>query len=96
MLALCLGLLAFAKVVWLSWETESPEAFTLWTIGAVIAMALFLQVTLSTVIGAALPLLVKKMGADPAVVASPAIRTIVNIIGLLLYFGLAAYIFNLT
>ncbi|WP_410878075.1 magnesium transporter [Myroides sp. DW712] len=95
MLALCLGVLAFGKVVFFSWETESPETTALWIIGGVIAVALFLQVVFSTVIGAALPLLVKKMGADPAVVASPAIRTIVNILGLLIYFGLAAYIFDL-
>lgn len=95
LLALCLGILAFGKVVLFSWETETPETFTLYSIGLVIAFALFLQVVLSTVIGAALPLLVKKTGGDPAVVASPAIRTIVNILGLLIYFSLAVYLFDL-
>ncbi|MDR2222585.1 MAG: magnesium transporter [Flavobacteriaceae bacterium] len=95
MLAVCLGLLAFAKVVFLSWETEIPQVYSLITIGMVIATALSLQVISSTLIGAVLPLVVKKVGGDPAVVASPAITTIVDISGLLIYFSLAAHFFNL-
>ncbi|MEK6450304.1 MULTISPECIES: magnesium transporter [Myroides] len=95
MLSVCLGLLAFAKVVFLSWETEIPVAYSLVSIGGVIALALSLQVISSTIIGATLPLIVRKFGGDPAVVASPAITTIVDISGLLIYFSLAAYFFNL-
>jgi magnesium transporter len=45
------------------------------------------------VIGAALPLIVKAFGGDPAVAASPAITTIVDITGLLIYFGTATLFF---
>ena len=39
---------------------------------------------------AALPLLAKKLGFDPAVMASPFITTIVDALSLLIYFGIAS------
>jgi magnesium transporter len=93
LLALCLGLLAFAKVLFLSWETEIPAEYSLVKVAFVISLALALQVITATVIGAALPLIVKAFGGDPAVAASPAITTIVDITGLLIYFGTASLFF---
>jgi len=93
LLALCLGLLAFAKVLFLSWETEIPAEYSLVKVAFVISLALSLQVITATVIGAALPLVVKAFGGDPAVAASPAITTIVDITGLLIYFGTASLFF---
>jgi magnesium transporter len=87
LVAICLGILAFLKVLFLSWETTIPSNFSLFQIALVIASALSLQVITATMIGAGLPLLVKKLGGDPAVVASPAITTVVDITGLLIYFG---------
>ncbi len=95
LLSVCLGVLAFGKVVFLSWETEIPAALSLVKVGGVIALALSLQVVSSTIIGAGLPLIVRRFGGDPAVAASPAITTVVDITGLLIYFGLAAAFFNL-
>jgi magnesium transporter len=40
-----------------------------------------------------LPLLAKKANFDPAVVASPAITTLVDITGSVIYFGLAGWLF---
>jgi magnesium transporter len=93
LLALCLGLLAFAKVLFLSWETEIPAEYSLVKVAFVISLALSLQVITATVIGAALPLVVKAFGGDPAVAASPAITTVVDITGLLIYFGIASLFF---
>lgn len=87
LVAICLGVLAFLKVLFLSWETTIPSNFNLFQIAMVIASALSLQVITATMIGAGLPLLVKRLGGDPAVVASPAITTVVDITGLLIYFG---------
>ena len=55
---------------------------------------LFGQTTLFTVIvakiiGAALPILAKKIGFDPAVMASPLITTAVDAISLVIYFSVA-------
>jgi magnesium transporter len=93
LLALCLGVLAFAKVLFLSWETEIPAEYSLVKIAFVISLALSLQVITATLIGAALPLIVKAFGGDPAVAASPAITTVVDITGLLIYFGVASLFF---
>lgn len=96
LLALVLGILAVAKVAFLSWETELPAGFNLLAVAGVIALALTLQVITSTLIGATLPLVVKRLGGDPAVASTPAITTIVDITGLLIYFMLAVNLLSLT
>ena len=95
LLAVCLGLLAYGKVLFLSWETDIPSAYSLPLIALMISLALALQVITATLIGAGLPLLVKRFGGDPAVAASPAITTVVDITGLLIYFGMATLFFSL-
>lgn len=95
LLALCLSVLAYGKVLFLSWETEIPTAYSLESIAFMISLALALQVITATVIGAGLPLLVNRFGGDPAVAASPAITTVVDITGLLIYFGMATLFFAL-
>lgn len=89
LISICLGILAYAKIFLLSTETPIPDGLNLAKIALVISMALGLQVISASVIGAGLPLIVKKLGGDPAVAASPAITTIVDITGLLIYFGMA-------
>ena len=42
------------------------------------------------ILGALLPLIVKLLNKDPAVVASPAITTIVDVTGILIYFSIAS------
>lgn len=95
LLAICLGVLAFGKVLFLSWETEIPSEYNLSIVAMVIALALSLQVITATVIGASLPMIVRRFGGDPAVAASPAITTVVDITGLLIYFGVATTFFKL-
>lgn len=89
LLALVLGALSWGKVLLLSRATEIPLEFSLMRIAFVISLALGVQVVSSTMIGAILPLGVAKMKLDPAVVASPALTTIVDITGLLIYFTIA-------
>ena len=64
-------------------------------IALTVAISLTLQLTSSTFLGAALPLLAKALKLDPAVVASPAITTIVDITGMIIYFGLAKILLGL-
>lgn len=61
----------------------------------VVGIALTLQVAASTFIGAALPMIARSIKLDPAVVASPAITTIVDVLGLLIYFSIATSILGL-
>ena len=61
-------------------------------ISAAVALTLALTIVVSKMIGACLPLLAKRIGFDPAVMASPFITTVVDAVSLLLYFVIAAYI----
>ena len=47
------------------------------------------KVLAAKIIGAVLPIVAKKLGMDPAVMASPFITTIVDALSLLVYFGVA-------
>src|SRR5699024_2612939 len=95
LLSLCLGVLAYARIVFLSHNVEIPPQYTLFQIGVVISLALSVQIISSAMVGTGLPLIVRVLGGDPAVAASPAITTIVDITGLLIYFSLATSILGL-
>ena len=55
----------------------------------VVCITLVATVTIAKLVGCTLPMLAKKIGFDPAVMASPFITTIVDAISLLIYFGFA-------
>ena len=65
------------------------------TLAVIVACALVAQVTTSTFLGAALPILARALNQDPAVVASPAITTVVDVTGLIIYFSLARVIIGI-
>ncbi len=88
-LALLLAGLAFGRVVLFAEGSGRPAGHSLSSIGAAIGAALGLQVVTATLIGALLPLAAAKLKFDPAVVASPALTTIVDITGLFIYFTTA-------
>jgi len=89
LLALLLGAIAFGRVLFLGGGSAIPGSYSLNRLGIAISIALGLQVVTSTLIGALLPLGAAKMKWDPAVVASPALTTIVDITGLFIYFSTA-------
>lgn len=86
LLGLVLGGLAFARVILFGGGSSFPESHSLSLIGLAIAAALGIQVVVSTLAGAVLPMGIARFRLDPAVVASPAITSIVDISGLLIYF----------
>ena len=55
----------------------------------VICITLAVTVLFAKIVGCSLPLFAKKLGFDPAVMASPFITTIVDALSLLVYFGVA-------
>ena len=89
LLGVVLGVLAFVRVELLSASTGIPAGMALSRIALTIGFALFVQVLTATIIGALLPLIASLFKIDPALVASPALTTVVDITGLLIYFGLA-------
>ncbi len=58
-------------------------------VAAVVNITLFCTVLLAKLVGCALPIGAKKIGLDPAVMASPFITTIVDAISLIIYFAIA-------
>ena len=59
-------------------------------IAAIISVTAFFAVVVAKIIGTMLPMGAKKIGLDPAVMASPFITTIVDTITLVIYFGIAS------
>ncbi|MCH5257993.1 MAG: magnesium transporter [Lachnospiraceae bacterium] len=58
-------------------------------VAIVVCSTLFMAVIVAKIVGSTLPMLAKKIGMDPAVMASPFITTIVDAISLLIYFRIA-------
>ena len=60
----------------------------------VVSVSLFFSVILAKLVGGMLPLAAKKLGADPAIMATPFITTIVDACSLILYFQIAQLVFH--
>ncbi|MDR0966921.1 MAG: magnesium transporter [Myxococcales bacterium] len=60
-----------------------------WQIALIVALALICIVTMASVVGGLMPILVKRVGMDPAVASAPLVATIVDIVGIVLYFSIA-------
>lgn len=60
--------------------------------GIAVCVTLAVTVIMAKLVGCCLPIITKKIGFDPAVVASPFITTIVDALSLLVYFGIASAI----
>ena len=65
------------------------------SVDLVICLALGVTVVMAKMVGCTLPLLAKRLGFDPAVMASPFITTIVDALSLLVYFLFAKTILGL-
>jgi magnesium transporter len=64
-------------------------------VAATVCATLVCVVVLAKVIGSSLPMFAKKIGFDPAVMASPFITTIVDACALLIYFCIAGAILGI-
>ena len=60
-----------------------------------ICLTLVVTVFAAKVVGCTLPLLAKKIGFDPAVMASPFITTVVDAISLMIYFNFASLLLGI-
>ena len=64
-------------------------------VASVICCTMFCTVLCANLVGFSLPMLAKKIGFDPAVMASPFITTIVDAISLLIYFRFAVVLLGI-
>lgn len=65
------------------------------SVALVVCITLIVTVIIAKIIGCSLPILAKKIGFDPAVMASPFITTIVDAISLIVYFQIATHLLGL-
>ena len=87
-LGIALGLIGFARG-WYAGETVAPIA-----IATAVGASILAIVTLSTMIGSLLPLLIRRAGLDPAVSSTPFIASVVDVLGLVVYFAVAQVILH--
>ena len=64
-------------------------------VALVVCLTLVLVVMIAKIIGCTLPILAKKIGFDPAVMASPFITTIVDAVSLFIYFQIAGHLLGI-
>ena len=75
----------FLKILLVDRMLLGNESISL-MVNGVVCLTLAVTVVIAKVVGCSLPLLAKKLGLDPAVMASPFITTIVDAVSLLVYF----------
>ncbi len=82
-----LAIASFVKTLVLDFGCDFSVANI--NVSMVVAITLFATVVMAKLVGCSLPILAKRIGFDPAVMASPFITTIVDAISLLIYFAIA-------
>jgi magnesium transporter len=85
-MGLALGLIGFVSAYFFG------EAQAAWQLSLAVGTSIVAVVTLGTIIGSLLPLGIQRVGMDPAVSSTPFITTVLDVLGLLVYFGLAQLI----
>lgn len=82
---LLLGLVTGLVVAAVAFGLEQNPFYSL-----VVGISLFSAILLASLNGAVIPVLFERLGIDPAVAAGPMVTTSNDILGLLIYFGMAA------
>jgi magnesium transporter len=92
LLGTVLGLFGFVRVI--AWQQFLPGVYGehWFLIGCTVGLSLTGVVLWGTLSGSMLPMLLKRLGADPAVSSAPFVATLVDVTGLILYFSIA-YLF---
>ena len=88
MLGIVLGAIGFLRIfVWTFFTTMYGPHWAL--IGLTVGVALVGVVLWGSLAGSMLPLILKKLGADPATSSAPFVATLVDVTGLIIYFSVA-------
>jgi magnesium transporter len=91
MMGAVLGIVGFCRIA--AWTLFSNIYGPHWVlVGLTVGVALVGVVLWGSLAGSMLPLLLKRLGADPAVSSAPFIATLVDVTGLIIYFSVA-YLF---
>ena len=94
--SIALSIVNFAKMWFIDykWLNNFDSGHQILEI-VIVCAALLLTVIIAKIIGGVLPILAKKIGFDPAVMASPFITTLVDAIALMIYFNFATMLLNI-
>jgi len=88
LLGLALGVLG-GGVVWLLSMTPMVDTPHLWPLSLTVGGAVFMIVIWGSLIGSMFPLILDRVGLDPATSSSPLVATLMDVSGLSIYFGVA-------
>ena len=94
MCGLALAVLCFGKIMLVDRLIMGNEEVTM-LVAAVVCLTMAITILCAKIVGCTLPMVAKKLGFDPAVMASPFITTIVDALSLLVYFGIAKALLGL-
>ena len=94
MCGLVLALLCFGKIMLVDRLLMGNNEVTI-LVAAVVCLTMAITILCAKIVGCTLPMVAKKLGFDPAVMASPFITTIVDALSLLVYFGIAKTLLGL-
>ncbi len=87
------GMLAVIGVVrivaWQSLSRDAPYGAAYLRVALTVGVSLLGVVLWGTIAGSMLPLLVKRLGFDPATASAPFVATLVDVAGLIIYFSVA-------
>ena len=86
-----LGVATFAKLMLIDKLLLGNHGIDL-MVALTVSLTIILVIIVAKLVGCILPVLAKRIGLDPAVMASPFITTVVDAISLLVYFGIATAI----
>jgi magnesium transporter len=87
-----LGVIALLRATII--QESTLEGFDRWTLALIISQAVAAVCLWGTLVGAMLPLLIKKLGFDPALASSPFVATSVDVTGIFLYLTIAQAYFK--
>jgi magnesium transporter len=94
-LAATLGVLAVARTYWLTpgdVEAKVPDG-QFWNLVWVVTFAVMGICLTGALIGAMLPLVIKSIGWDPALMSGPFIATLSDVLGIIIYFSIITVFF---
>jgi magnesium transporter len=92
LLGLILGTIGFIRIaLWQELRIFNYGRYH-WLVAMTVAVALVGVVLWGSLAGAMLPFLLKRFGLDPATASAPAVATLVDVTGLLIYFNVALFV----
>jgi magnesium transporter len=94
LLGTVLGVIGFFRIM--IWHSFAPAIYGIhWmAIGITVGITLLGVVLWGTLAGSMLPMILKRLGADPAVSSAPFVATLVDVTGLVIYFSVAFMILS--